>query len=130
MRSKMRRICLFSFFDEQNIVDDYVIFFLRQLSEFVETIIFISRVPLSQDSEIALRGVVSEVILRPNEGFDVMAYKDGLERIDFDRAGRYDEVLMVNHTCYGPVYPFSELFTEMEGRSCGFWGVTAHMEMT
>ena len=129
-KSKMRRICLFSFYDDKNIVDDYVIFFLRQLSEFVETMIFISNGPLSKNSEFALRGVVSDVILRPNEGFDVMAYKEGLERINFDRTGRYDEVLMVNHTCYGPVYPFSELFTEMEGRSCDFWGVTAHMETT
>ena len=126
----MRRICLFSFCDEQNIVDDYVIFFLRQLREFVEAIIFISNGSLSKHSEIALRGVVSEVILRPDEGFDAMAYKEGLEKIDFDRAGRYDEVLMVNHACYGPVYPFSELFAEMEGRSCDFWGVTAHTEMT
>jgi rhamnosyltransferase len=126
----MRRICLFSFYDEQGIVDDYVIFFLRELGRFVENIIFYSNGPLSQSAEIALRGIVSEVILRPNEGFDVLAYKEGLERIEFDREGLYDEVLMVNHTCYGPVYPFSELFTEMEGRTCDFWGVTAHMEMT
>ena len=70
----MRRICLFSFYDEQGIVDDYVIFFLRELGRFVEKIIFYSNGPLSQDAEIALRGVVSEVILRPNEGFDVLAY--------------------------------------------------------
>ena len=130
MKTKMRRICLFSFHDEQGIVDDYVLFFLRELGRFVEKIIFYSNGPLSQDTEIALRGIVSEVILRPNEGFDVLAYKEGLERIEFDREGLYDEVLMVNHTCYGPVYPFSELFSEMEGRTCDFWGVTAHLEMT
>jgi lipopolysaccharide biosynthesis protein len=70
----MRRICLFSFYDEQGIVDDYVIFFLRGLGGFFEKIIFYSKGPLSQDAEIALRGVVSEVNLRPNEGFDVLAY--------------------------------------------------------
>jgi rhamnosyltransferase len=37
---------------------------------------------------------------------------------------------MVNHTCYGPLFPFSELFGEMEKRDCDFWGVTAHKEMT
>jgi len=126
----LRRLCVFSFYDAQGIVDDYVVYFLRELGRFVETILFYSNGPLSPEAEIALRGLVNEVIVRPNEGFDVLAYKEGLERIGFDRDGLYDEVLMVNHTCYGPVYPFSELFTAMDARSCDFWGVTAHLEMT
>lgn len=126
----MRRLCIFSFYDGQGIVDDYVVYFLNELGKHVEKIIFYSNGPLSRDSEIALRGVVDEVILRPNVGYDVLAYKEGLEKIKFDRLGLYDEVLMVNHTCYGPLYPFSELFNEMEARTCDFWGITAHMEMT
>ena len=126
----MHRICLFSFYDEQGVVDDYVLYFLKELGKFVEKTLFISNGPLSKDSEAALQGLVSEVSLRPNTGFDVLAYKEGLEKIDFDREGQYDEVLMVNHTCFGPIFPFAELFEEMEKRQCDFWGVTAHMEMT
>jgi lipopolysaccharide biosynthesis protein len=125
-----RRICIFSFYDPQGIVDDYVVFFLRKLGEFAGTILFYSNGALSRDSEIKLRGVVDDVVLRPNVGFDVMAYKEGLERIEYNREGLCDEVLMVNHTCYGPVFPFSELFEEMESRECDFWGVSAHAEMT
>jgi len=128
--ASMQRACLFSFYDEKGIVDDYVVFFLKELGKFVQTIIFYSNGPLAKKSELALQGVVSEVVLRPNVGFDVLAYKEGLEKIDFDRNGLYDEVLMVNHTCFGPLYPFSELFTEMESRVCDFWGVTAHLEVT
>jgi lipopolysaccharide biosynthesis protein len=126
----MRRACIFSFYDPQGVVDDYVVFFLRKLGDFAETIIFYSNGPLSRDAEIKLRGVVNEIILRPNVGFDVAAYKEGLERIEYNREELYDEVLMVNHTCYGPVFPFSELFEEMESRDCDFWGVSAHGEMT
>ncbi len=126
----MRRICLFSFYDARGIVDEYVIFFLRELGEFVERTIFFSNGPLSKQSEIALSGLVQEIVIRPNEGFDVQAYKEGLQRIDFGESGAWDEVLMVNHTCYGPMFPFSELFTEMQGRTCDFWGVTAHMALT
>jgi hypothetical protein len=126
----LRRICIFSFYDPHGVVDNYVIFFLRKLGEFAETIIFYSNGPLSRDSENKLRGAVDDVILRPNIGFDVLAYKEGLERIDYNREGLYDEVLMVNHKCYGPVFPFSELFEEMESRDCDFWGVSAHAEMT
>ena len=126
----MRRICIFSFYDQQGIVDDYVVFLLQKFGDFAESIIFYSNGPLSRDSEVKLKGIVDDVVLRPNVGFDVMAYKEGLERIGFNRDGLYDEVLMVNHTCYGPVFPFSELFGEMEKRECDFWGVSAHAEMT
>ena len=60
----------------------------------------------------------------------MLAYKEGLERIDYNSQDLYDEVLLVNQTCYGPVFPFSELFGEMEKRDCDFWGVSAHAEMT
>lgn len=130
MESIMRRLCIFSFYDADGIVDDYVIHFLREMGRHVARILFYSNGPLTRDAEIGLRGLVDEVILRPNEGFDVLAYKEGLQRIDFDREGRYDEVLMVNHTCYGPIFPFDELFSAMSQRECDFWGVTAHMELT
>ncbi|RYH41411.1 MAG: hypothetical protein EON54_18055, partial [Alcaligenaceae bacterium] len=127
----MRRLCIFSFYDPQGQVDDYVLYFLKALSPFAERTIFLSNGPLNKQAEIALAEIgLSEVLLRPNEGFDVMAYKQGLEHIDFDSAGLYDEVLMVNHTCYGPIFPFIEMFSAMEARSCDFWGVTAHMALT
>jgi lipopolysaccharide biosynthesis protein len=129
-RAGLRRFCIFFFYDAQGIVDDYVVYFLEKLGEFAEGIVFYSNGPLSRDSEIKLRGIVDDVGIRPNVGFDVSAYKEGLERIDYNREGRYDEVLLVNYTSYGPVYPLSELFGEMESRDCDFWGISAHAEMT
>ena len=125
----MRRLCIFSFHDAHGIVDDYVTYFLKEMGQHVERILFYSNGPLDEKSTSALQGIAHEVIIRPHEGLDVMAYKEGLERIAFNDGHAYDEVLMVNHTCYGPIYPFAELFDAMEKRDCDFWGVTAHMEM-
>jgi len=130
LASNMRRLCIFSFYDAQGIVDDYVIYFLKQMSAHVERILFYSNGPLARNAEIGLRELDCEVIQRPNVGFDVLAYKEGLQLIDFDKRGIYDEVLMVNHTCYGPIFPFDELFSSMSRRQCDFWGITAHLEMT
>jgi lipopolysaccharide biosynthesis protein len=131
LNAMMRRICLFSFDDAHGLVDDYIVFFLRELGRLVERTIFVSSGPLSADSKTLLGGLVDEVIVLHGAGVEVgmLAYKVGLETIVFDREGLYDEVLLVDHSCYGPVYPFSELFTEMDGRSCDFWGITAHLEV-
>jgi lipopolysaccharide biosynthesis protein len=129
-QKNMRRLSIFSFYDAAGVVDDYVIYLLSQLGRHTEKILFYSNGPLTKKSEIALKEVVADIVIRPNTGFDVLAYKEGLHQIDFDANGEYDEVLMLNHTCYGPLYPFDELFSEMEARTCDFWGITAHMEMT
>jgi rhamnosyltransferase len=126
----MRRLCIFSFYDPQGTVDDYVVHFLKELGRFTESIIFYANGELHPESRRSIEGIVSEVVIRPNSGFDVLAYKEGLAKINFDRSRQYDEVLMVNHTCYGPIFPFAELFHEMEARQCDFWGVTAHKELT
>ncbi|SFS07874.1 rhamnosyltransferase [Dyella sp. OK004] len=125
----MRRLCVFSFYDSNGVVDEYVTYFLKEMSRYVERILFYSNGPLGRDAEITLRGLGYEVIQRSNVGFDVLAYKEGLHHIDFDKDGRYDEVLMVNHTCYGPIFPVEELFSAMSQRRCDFWGITAHFEM-
>ncbi len=111
----MRRAVLFSFYDDQGIIDDYVVYFLKELRKFSDRTLFYSNGPLATGAEAALRGIVDEIIIRKNEGFDVWAHKEGLENIGFDRLGDYDEILMVNHTCYGPIFP---LFAEL---ICGKW---------
>jgi lipopolysaccharide biosynthesis protein len=124
----MRRLCIFSFYDPKGIVDDYVVHFVGELGRFVETLLVYVNGNLLPDSRRRLDAVATDVVMRPNEGFDVLAYKEGLRGTNFGQG--YDEVLFVNHTCYGPLFPFSELFAEMEQRSCDFWGVTAHKEVT
>lgn len=124
----MRRLCIFSFYDPKGVVDDYVVHFLGELSRFVDKILIYVNGELRPEAHLRLAGAASEIILRPNAGFDVLAYKEGLRSSGFGRG--YDEVLLVNHTCYGPLYPFAELFGEMERRACDFWGVTAHKEVT
>lgn len=125
----VRRLCIFSFHDTQGIVDDYVIYFLKEIEQHVERILFYSNGPLTEASIGALQGIAHEVLIRPQGGLDVLTYKAGLEHIAFNDDHFYDEVLMVNHTCYGPIYPFAELFDAMKKRDCDFWGVTAHIGM-
>jgi rhamnosyltransferase len=126
----MRRVAIFSLYNERGIADDYVIFLLEKLREFVERIFVVSNGELSKESEIAINSKCDRLIIRKNEGFDVWGYKTGIEAIGFDGLSEYDELILLNDTCYGPLFPFSEMFSEMESRDCDFWGSAAHQEMT
>jgi rhamnosyltransferase len=99
---------------------------LTAIRPFVDRILFVVNGKLTVDSRRIMKPLVDEILVRDNEGYDVWAYKDALETIGFDALKDYDELLLFNHTFYGPIFPFSEMFAEMEGRSCDFWGISAH----
>ena len=126
----MRRIAVFSLYNERGIADDYVIFLLEKLREVVDKVIVVSNGDLSKHSEIAVKASCDQLLVRENEGFDVWGYKAGIDAIGYDALSKYDELILLNDTCYGPLFPFSEMFLEMESRDCDFWGSAAHKEMT
>lgn len=125
----MKRAAVAFFYDEHGIVDEYMLHLLKSFKPFVDEFIFVSNGPLSKHSEKDVSLVVDHLIVRENIGFDVWAYKEGLEFIGFDKLSYYDEVLLFNHTFYGPIFPLSELFGAMEKKPVDFWGISVHAEV-
>ena len=68
-------------------------------------------------------------MIRPNEGYDITAYKKGLFRYGYEKLLEYDEAFICNDTLFGPIHPFSEMFDAMAGRDLDFWGITAFHEV-
>ena len=105
----MKRVAIYFFYDKDGIVDGYVDYFLEDLKKNLDRLIV----------------VCNGIILRENKGFDVWAYKEGIEYIGWDNLKNYDELIMLNMTIMGPIYPFKEMFDEMDSRKdLDFWGIT------
>lgn len=126
----MKRVLFYLFFDEQGIVDDYIPFKLSKLREHVDTIFVVSNTKLDAVARDRLEAVADFVHERENVGFDVWAYKEAMEVFGERRLLDYDELILMNYTFFGPIYPFSETFHAMDAVECDFWGVTAHKAMT
>ena len=118
----MRRLAIAFFYNESGIIDDYMLHLVAALGEFVERTVFVSNGPLTRQSETAIKSIAQEILIRENVDFDVGAYQAAIQKIGYDVLANYDEVILCNHTFYGPIFPFSEMLSEMEGRSCDFWG--------
>lgn len=117
-----KSLALYFFYDKDGVVDDYVYYYLEKLlSEFNE-ICFVSNVKISQNAYSKLSAICSKIIIRANIGLDAFAYKEALESYGYDEIKKYDRLLLNNFTCYGPIYPFSELFNKMSLIKCDFWG--------
>lgn len=126
----MKRLAIAFFYDKHGKVDEYMTWLVKSLHPFAEQTIFVANGMLSKSSQAAVDAVADTVIVRENKGFDVWAYKRALEHVGFKNLRKYDEVLLYNHTFYGPIFPFSEMFSVMGRRKCDFWGITTHQAVT
>ena len=122
-QSDMRRAGIYFFYDEAGIVDEYNLVLLRDLKESLEKLLVVCNGELTAEGKLKFLTVADEVLVRENRGFDVWAYKEGMAHIGWDELGQYDELVLLNFTNMGPVYPLAEMFTAMSQRKVDFWGI-------
>lgn len=121
----MRRLALFSFYSRSGIAGSYACYYLEQLSKIAETVCIVNG-SLFPGGREKLEKSGCTVFCRENKGFDFGAWKEFLLSKDSAFFRKYDELILCNSSCYGPVYPFETLFAEMESRRCDFWGLYRH----
>ena len=124
---EVNRAVVFVHYDKDNLVDDYVYYYLRELKNNASNIVFVSTASLSSQAIFALEKYCAKVIVRENKGHDFMSYKIGLDNLEYQK---YDEVVICNDSVYGPFYPLSTLFDTMKDTSCDFWGITDNTDMS
>lgn len=124
----MKRLAFYTFWEKNGIVRKYVLTYLKGLQEVADRIIVIANGNLSTEGKETLERLGVDVLQRENRGIDFGAWKAAFDYLGWNEVRRFDELILTNCCCYGPVYPFSESFQKMEGNSCDFWGLTLHQE--
>ncbi|SEI47979.1 rhamnosyltransferase [Lachnospiraceae bacterium A10] len=118
------RHVIYLFYDRDGIVDEYILYMLSELKKCVRGITVVCNGVIPEAEKQKLEKYVDEVYERENKGFDVWAYKSTLEHIGWEKLATYDEVILMNYTIMGPVYPLQEMFDEMDARDLDYWGPT------
>lgn len=116
----MNRLCIFAHYDKDNLIDDYVIEYIRHLYAMNIKIVFVSVSETINTSPI--NKYVINIILRDNEGYDFMSWQKGIQSIS--NIEKYDEVIFCNDSCYGPIYPLEHIFSQMNKKNADVWGIT------
>jgi lipopolysaccharide biosynthesis protein len=121
----MKRIAIYNFSDSDGIVDEFIPNMLAKLRPFVHRIVFVALYKLSDSGLASVEKLVDDVVRCERGGFVVNGYAAGLEAVGWEEIRRQDEVLFLDDSFFGPLYPFAELFGEMDKRDCDFWGLVA-----
>lgn len=120
----MKRLLIYVTYDRQNIIDDYVGYFLSCMQLVADYIAVVCNMPKVEKGLCNLSEYADEIFYRENVGLDAGGFKDMLcTFLGWDKVKQYDELILVNDSFYGPFDDIRRIFTEMESRNLDFWGV-------
>lgn len=123
----LNRLAVFSHFDKNFVVQDYVFFYLSELSKLNIDIIFVSDCDIEDEYLNKLSKYVIHSITGRHNEYDFGSYKRGFlfarENLDLNK---YDELLFINDSCYAPLFPIKNMFDKMSNLNVDFWGVTSN----
>ena len=127
----MKRIAVFASYSKDGIIAEYVLYYLRGLKKVVSDIIFIADNEVLEGEEKKIDGLVTYCKCERHGCYDFGSYRRGFEWAEKNGILKdADELIFCNDSCYGPIFPFEEVFTKMESRNCDFWGLTeSHFEI-
>ena len=121
----MKRLGIYFFFDKDGIVDKYIDYVLEDLTKHVDKLIVVCNGQLNERGRKTFEKFTGNIIVRENKGFDVWAYKTAIDSEGWNKLIEYDEIILMNYTIMGPVYPLKEMFDIMDKRlELDFWGIT------
>lgn len=117
----VKTACIFAHYDPQDKVDEYVLYYLRELNRIADSIQFVTTSELCAAERHKVESLGVNVIQRKNEGYDFYSYKVGIDAID---ASEFDELIVCNDSVYGPLSDLATVFSTMRSRGANFWGLT------
>lgn len=126
---KAKRYAVYVFYDRDKHADEYNFYLLEELKKEVDHLLVICNGGVTSEGRARFEKIADEVLERENQGFDITAYKIGIERMGYEKLSEYDEVLVLNSTFFGPFYPFREVFETMDQKDLDFWGMTTFHEV-
>lgn len=126
--ARPKRIAIYVIFDKDGILDGYRTYFLQELKKVTDEIVAVVNGTLTADSRNELEDLVDEIFVRENKGLLAYGWIEGIAHIGWDKLERYDELLMLNDSFFGPFYPLDEMFDAMEKSDADFYGAMQNFE--
>lgn len=121
----MKRICIYVTYDPENIADNYIGGLLHELRKAVACLVVVCNYEYILAGIENIQPYADKIYYRSNMGFDAGAYKDAIcNYIGWNEIDRYDELLLINDSFYGPLHPFENMFHVMEKVNTDYWGMT------
>lgn len=124
----MKRICLLAAYDPQNIIDDYVLYLVKALSQFADVYYFADN-NLPAQELAKLEGIAHYAKGRKHGSYDFGSWAEIIRDIGYQKLAEYDELLLVNDAAFGPIVPLDKMFAKMTEQNTDAWAMAGNKFM-
>ena len=122
----MTNLCIFAHYDQDGIVDPYVLAYLTALRDCGFSIVFVTVCRLSEGDKERLKERCFDVIERENIGHDFGSWSVGLAKY---RAVSQGRLLIANDSVYGPIGSLKESLEILTSQRADFYGMVLSNEI-
>ena len=124
----MKRLAIFAGYDKDNIIDDYVIYYIKELKKIAD-IIYVSDCNITDNELKKINDYCIHIINGRHEEYDFGSYKRGyLYAKENNILKNYDYLIFCNDSCYGPFFNFQEIIQNMESKNTDVWGIFKYLK--
>lgn len=123
-----KRIAIYVIYDKDGILDGYRKYYLQELRKVVDCIVGVVSGTLTPESRKELEELTDDFFVRENVGLLAYSWIDGIAHIGWDELYKYDELLMLNDSFFGPFYPLSDMMDAAEKSDADFYGAMKNFE--
>ncbi|MBQ8635881.1 hypothetical protein IJ425_06995 [bacterium] len=121
----MNRVAIFAHYDTNCKIEDYVIYYLKELQKISTEIIFVSDCNLPSEETNKLKDITNHIIAKRHGEYDFGSYKYGyIFAKEKNLITLANELIFANDSCFGPLISFNQIWKKMEEKECDFWGIT------
>lgn len=125
----MKRLLIYAHYDKDGVVRRYVESGLAAMRNDVSAIVFVTTAKLAGAEKEKIRPLAERWMEVDNIGYDFFSWRTGILSVEGE-LGNYDELVLVNSSVIGPVFPLANVFGKMWRSAADFWGMTESLEIT
>ena len=107
-RSEKKYICIFSHYDKEGKIAEYVIYYLKKLVIFSDIVFVTTAENINQNELDKLDNLCIQIIIKRNVGYDFGAWKTGMELSNL-KVHLYDNLILANDSVFGPFYDLAPI---------------------
>ena len=127
--SELKRLAIFAGYDKDNIVDDYVVYYIKELKK-VADIIYVSDCDMLGTELEKISPYCIHIINGRHGEYDFGSYKRGyLYAYNKNILKDYDYLIFCNDSNFGPLFPISNTFNKIEYKKNTVYGIYKHLRL-
>ncbi|MDV6344312.1 rhamnan synthesis F family protein [Nitrosomonas sp. Is37] len=123
----MKCLCIYTTIGKKDdqVRGRYVPYALKKYKEVAERVVFVSDIQADHPNFDEINEVADLIVRSPTGSIrlPLEGYKLGFAAIDRQELETYDEIIFVDASCYGPVYPIAPILDDPRRAALDFWSV-------